>query len=129
MIRCPQCNRKQPHSVLTCDCGYDLQTYRQQLAERERVSSHVQRPYQVLPLFEGGLRLLAGLSLLSGLVGAIALYVQEFSIWLVFSAFLGGVALAIPYLAGAESIQLLLDVSERQHEIQQRLDRLEQGEK
>jgi len=129
MIRCPQCNRKQPLSVLTCDCGYDLQTYRQQLAERERVSSHVQRPYQVLPLLQSGLRLLAGLSLLSGLVGAIALYVQEFSIWLVFSAFLGGVALTIPYLAGAESIQLLLDVSERQHEIQQRLDRLEQGEK
>lgn len=129
MIRCPQCNRKQPFSVLTCDCGCDLQSYRQQLAERERVSSHIQRPYQTLPLLQGGLRLLAGFSLLSGLVGAIALYVQEFPIWLAFSAFLGGAALTIPYLAGAESIQILLDVSERQQEIQQRLDRLEQGEK
>jgi hypothetical protein len=125
MIRCPNCNRSQPDSVVTCDCGFDLQTYAKKLetAQKERVV--VTRPYQRMPVFLLVLRVMGVLSMLGGLLYAISLIAQEQSGWMVTASFFGGILAGVPYFALSEALTILLHMSEKQDRLMLALDRIE----
>lgn len=125
MIRCPQCGRRHPDSVITCDCGYDLQTHRRQLKIEERSYHSVARPYQWLPILQALLRVMGVLCLIGGGIGALAVWSDEASVWQVLLTLLAGGLIAVPYFAAAETIAILLAVSAQQPDLQQALRRIE----
>ena len=127
MLRCPQCGRRHPESVITCDCGYDLQTHRRQLKLEERSYHSVARPYQWLPILQVLLYVTGVLCLIGGGIGAMALWSDEASFWQVLLTLLAGGLVAVPYFAAAETISVLLAVSDQQPDLQQTLRRIERA--
>ena len=125
MLRCPQCGRSHPDSVITCDCGYDLQTHRRQLKVEERSYRVVNRPYQWLPILQVLLYVIGALCLIGGGIGALALWSDGASFGQVILSLLAGGLVAVPYFAAAETISVLLSVSEQQPALQQALRRIE----
>lgn len=125
MIRCPQCGRSHPDTVITCDCGYDLQTHRRQLKVEERSYRMAERPRQWLPALQVLLQVMGVLCLISGGIGALALWADEASVWQVLLILLAGGFVAVPYFAAAGTIAVLLTVSAQQPDLQQALRRIE----
>lgn len=127
MICCPKCSRRHPDSVITCDCGYDLQTHRQQLKVEERSYQRVARPFQWLPVLQVLLRVTGVLCLMGGGIGAIALWSAEASVWQIVLSLLAGGLVAVPYFAAAETMTILLTMSAQQPNLQQVLRRIERA--
>lgn len=125
MIRCPNCNREQPLSVVTCDCGFDLQTYGEKIKAEQQIKDTATRPYQMLPILLIALKLIGALSILGGFIYAFSLFTQDESTWWIAAAFFGGILAAVPYFASSEALTILLDVSKKQDEIKSVLERLE----
>lgn len=126
MIRCPNCNREQPDSVFTCDCGFNLQVYAEKREAERRKHNTVTRPYQVLPILLLVLRLIGILSMLGGLIYGFSLYAQEESAWLMAGAFLGGILAGLPYFALSEALIILLHMSEKQDKMILALEKIEE---
>jgi hypothetical protein len=127
MIRCPKCGRRQPASVISCDCGYDLQPYRRQLQTAALAYHAAARPYRWLPIFQILLRLMGAVCLAGGAVGAILLLADKVDFWQVVLALVAASIIAVPYFASAEVITVLLTVSAQQPNLQQLLQRIEQA--
>jgi hypothetical protein len=125
MIRCPNCNRQHPRSVVTCDCGFDLQAYAEKLDAAQKERATESRPYNILPTFLTILRVLGVLSMLGGLIYAVALFLHEDPAWTIFVAFFGGILAGVPYLAISEALTILLHMSEKQDHLMLLLDRVE----
>ncbi len=125
MIRCPNCNREQPNSVITCDCGFNLQAYAEKLEVTQKQQKVVNHPYQVLPVFLVILRILGILSVVGGAVYAFYLFSQEESAWMSIAAFLGGILAGAPYLALSEALTILLQMSEKQDKLILALEKVE----
>ena len=125
MIRCPNCNREHPVSVITCDCGFNLQTYDEKLKAEQQMHDSVTRPYQVLPVLLVVLRLIGILSILGGLIYAFSLYTQEESAWLIAVAIFSGILAGIPYFALSEALTILLHMSEKQDKVILTLEKIE----
>lgn len=119
MIRCPNCNREHPNSVVTCDCGFDLQTYTQQLQVKQKEREAVSRPFQMLPILLIALRVIGVLAIVSGAVYAVMAYSKEESIWSSLGIVIVGIFACIPYFALSEALTILLQMSEKQGEILQ----------
>jgi hypothetical protein len=127
MVRCPDCNRNQSNSVLTCDCGFDLQAYRIKLDTEQKIQNVAERPYVILPILLTVLRGIGVLSMLGGLIYAFSLYfVQEESGWLAIGAFLIGILASVPYFAISEALTILLHTSEKQDRIMFAIERFEE---
>jgi hypothetical protein len=126
MIRCPNCNREQPFSVLTCDCGFDLHTHAQKLQGEQQMRDAAVRPYRFLPTLLIILQVLGVLSLVGGLMYALSLLVQGDATWLTIGlGFLSGILAAIPYFALSMLLTLQLDMNKRQEQIMSTLERIE----
>jgi hypothetical protein len=125
MIRCPNCNRLQPEAVITCDCGFDLQTYTQKLETAHKEHAIVNRPYQWLPILLLILRVTGVLSMLGGVIYAFSLLSQDQSVWMVAAVIFGGILASVPYFALAEALTILLHMSERQDKLILALERME----
>ena len=121
MITCPNCGLKHEASVLTCDCGFNLQTYAEQRAHAARSR------FQLLPNLVFLLQLIGVFSILAGFIYAFALYSQEVSAWLVIAAFIGGILGSIPYFALSEVLSMLENVSEKQDKLMNTLSRMEKS--
>jgi len=127
MIRCPNCNLEHEESVVTCDCGFNLQAYVEKRKAEQQSYEAVARPNQLLPTLLVLLQLVGVISILAGLMYAFALYMQEVSAWLVFAAFLGGILGSISYFALSEALTILLRMSEKQDKMMGALMRIEKG--
>ncbi|HSD84164.1 MAG TPA: hypothetical protein VLG46_09910 [Anaerolineae bacterium] len=127
MIRCPQCGRRHPDTVITCDCGYDLQAHRQQLKIEKQSYQMVAHPFQWLPILQVLLQVMGVLCLIGGGIGAIALWSDEASFWQVILTLLAGGLIAVPYFASAEAINVLLSLSAQQPDLQRALRRIERA--
>ncbi|MFT3893385.1 MAG: hypothetical protein QM730_17290 [Anaerolineales bacterium] len=125
MIRCPNCNRSQPESVITCDCGFDLQTYTKKIEIAQKERAVVVRPYQWLPILLFVLRVMGVLSMVGGVFYAFSLISQERSGWMVVAAFFGGILAGIPYFALSEALTILLQMSEKQDKLMIAVNRIE----
>jgi hypothetical protein len=125
MTRCPNCKRKQPNSVVICDCGYDLEKYRTELKEKHVQSEATSHPYQWLPLFRIILRLTGVIALISGIIYSFTLYANEEGFALVLASLAATLIATIPSLAFAEAISVLLDLRIRTDEILARLEHME----
>lgn len=128
MIRCPNCNREQPYSVITCDCGFNLESYAKKLQAEQRVRDAAERPYQFLPTLPIILHLLGLLSVIAGLVYTISLIVEGDATWLrIGLALFGGILAGIPYFTLSTMLTLQLDMNQRQEQIRSILQRIEKG--
>jgi hypothetical protein len=125
MIRCPNCNREHLRSVLTCDCGFDLQTYAEKLEVAQKQHSVATRPYTVLPILLIVLRVMGVLSVLGGSIYALLLYAKEEPAWMIVMALFGGVLAGVPYFALSEALTILLQMSEKQDKLMLVLERVE----
>ncbi len=125
MIRCPQCNRSQPDTVAICDCGYDLETYRQQLKKEARLRQAASRPYRWLAGFRALLWAMGVLTIAGGVIGAIVLAPEEDDLWRPLLLAASSFIFAVPYFAFAEAIALLLALNARQIEMQETLRRIQ----
>ena len=123
MTRCPKCGHQQPDSVAVCDCGFDLDTYRQQQRRVSQARDSELRPFRLLAFFRALLWVTGGVCLIAGLAGAVLVIPDSDDLWRpAFVALAGGVA-AVPYFVGAEVLALLLRINDQQTAIQEMLQR------
>jgi hypothetical protein len=123
MIQCPNCNLSHPEGVVTCDCGYNLETYSKK--HKAQLHSGDSRSYQFLSYLIIALQGGGVLSILAGLIYALTLSGREASFLLIVAAFLGGILSGISYFAFSAALTVLLSVSEKQDKIMRTLDRIE----
>jgi hypothetical protein len=127
MIHCPRCGRTHPDSVITCDCGYDLQAYQLQHHRDARTYQLMSQPYRWLPAFQVLLRVMGVLCVIGGAVGVIVQVADRAAVWPIALTLVAAVIVAVPYFAAAEAIAVLLNLSEQQPDFQQTLRRIEQA--
>jgi len=123
-IRCPQCGLEHADTVVSCDCGYDLENYQRLRRESDQARGAASRPCRFLPMLRILLRLLAGICLVGGVIAAGWLFLDE-SVGAALGALAATVLVVIPYLAAAEAITLLLGVAVQQEDILEALGRVE----
>ncbi len=127
MIHCPQCGRSHPDTVITCDCGYDLQAYQLRQRHAARAYHGVSRPFRWLPVFQVLLSTLGTVCLIGGVVGALIQIADQAAVWPIVLTLAAALIVAVPYFAAAEAIAVLLKLSDQQPNLQQTLRRIEQA--
>ena len=122
MYQCPNCNRSQPSRVAICDCGYNLEKYREQLRDEAKKQKNASRPYRWLPIFRWFLRITGILTIISGIINAYALIINEMDYAIILASFVLTIIAVIALFSYAEVITVLLDLNTQNREILLRLE-------
>ncbi|HEY88578.1 MAG TPA: hypothetical protein G4N98_02435 [Thermoflexia bacterium] len=124
MIQCPKCNRKQPQTVIICDCGYDLKKYRDEQEEIRKKQKFAARPYRWLPIFRGILRLAGGFTLITGTISTYVFISNGESYGLMLTNLTITIIACIALFAYAEVISVLLDLNVQNKDILSKLEHI-----